>query len=344
MKDERKLFSSMTRRDFIKTTSIGLGSLALGLPKGLAFAAEATYPNNPIDIILPFSVGGGTDIWARTLAVAAASKEILNVPVNVNNLPGAASLRGVGTAFSAKPDGYTLVSFNPPSTPWAWYIHQPGFDIEKFVGLSVFAREPGVIAVSANSPYKTFDDVFNAYKSSKLKIIASLGIGTGWHVASLLMKRRFNLDWSQYVAYKGTSEVIAALYRNEVEVGVVTAASAADGFAEGRLRILAIIGQEERVETFPDTPSLIELGKDPLKECLFLRSIYAPPGLPADIQQILEKAFTKAQDNPVVAAHYKSLNMKPPYGTGAEAEKAIKDSLKVAAEIDLRSIVKNNKG
>ncbi len=343
MTDRNKTQSEGTRRDFIKVTSFGLGALAVGFPQGLVFAAEDKYPSGPIDIITPFSVGGGTDIWVRTFSVALASKGSLQVPVNVNNLPGAASLRGVGTAFSAKPDGYTLVAFNPPSTPWAWYIHQPDFDIEKFVGLSVFAREPGVVAVNANSPYPDFQSVFDAYTEQKLKIIASLGIGTGWHVASLLMKKRFNLNWQQYVSYKGTADVVAALYRNEVDVGVITAASAVDGVAEGRLRILAVLGLEERLGTFPDAPTLKELGKDPLKETLFLRSFYAPPGTPENIQKILEDAFLKAQDDPIVMARYESLGLKPAHGSGLEAEQAIKDSIKVAEEIDLRSIVKDKK-
>lgn len=343
MKDHKKTQAEWTRRDFIKMTSIGLGALTIEIPPGFAFATEGKYPSEPIDIITPFSVGGGTDIWMRTFSVALAGKKSLRVPVNINNIPGAASLRGVTAAYSAKPDGYTLVAFNPPSTPWSWFIHQPDFDIEKFVGVSVFAREPGVVAVNANSKYRDFKSILDAYKEQKLKIIASLGIGTGWHVASLLMKKRFNLNWQQYVSYKGTADVVAALYRNEVEVGVLTAASAADGVKEGRLRVLAVLGLEERLSTFPDSPTLKELGKDPLKETLFLRSVYAPPGTPENIQKVLEEAFTKAQDSSIVMSRYNSLGLTPAYGTGKEAEQAIKDAIKVANEIDLRAIVKDKK-
>ena len=127
------------------------------------------FPNKPIDIIVPFSVGGGTDIWMRTFSVALAQKKSLRTPINIRTMPGAATLRGAGVAFKAKPDGYTLFACNPPSTPWAWYVHEPPFDIRKFTGISVYAREPGIIVVPADSKYKDYKDLAEAFKKGELK-------------------------------------------------------------------------------------------------------------------------------------------------------------------------------
>jgi tripartite-type tricarboxylate transporter receptor subunit TctC len=297
------------------------------------------FPNKPIDIIVPFSVGGGTDIWMRTFAVALAGKKSLRTPINIRTMPGAATLRGAGMAFKAKPDGYTLFACNPPSTPWAWYVHQPPFDMRKFVGISVYAREPGVIVVRSDSKYKDYQDLANAFKKGELKLWTSLQKGTLFHIASLLMQKRDILDWEKYVAYKGCSDVVAALLRKEVECGVCTVTSLQNSILDGKLRPIAIVGFENRLKAFPDTPTLNELGKNPLLETTLRRCVFAPPGTPKDIQQILEKAFTKAQDNIIVQARYKSLDLVPARGTGAEAEKTVLETIQVAEDLKLREIV-----
>jgi tripartite-type tricarboxylate transporter receptor subunit TctC len=335
--------ANFTRRNFIKTSSIGLAAFSLGLPGSLAFAKEDKYPKGPIDVIVPFGVGGGTDIWMRTFAVALAHKKNLKVPINIRNVPGAASLRGAGVAFKAKPDGYSTFAMNPPSTPWSWYTHQPAFDITKFVGISVYVREPGMIVVRKGLKYKDFESVFKAYENNELKFFASLGTGTVWHVASLLLQRRVGLKWQKYVSYKGAGDVIAALYRKEVDVGIITAASAIDPVSEGRLVPIAMLGLEKRLKSFPNTPTLNEFGKPILKEAILQRAIYAPPGLPADKQAALEKAFIKAQKFKLRQAYYKALDLEPALGTGKEAEQIVLDAIKVAEEIKLRDIIKKSK-
>lgn len=334
---------SLSRRNFIKTSSAGLAALAFGMPGSLAFAKDDKFPSDPLDIIVPFSVGGGTDTWMRTFAVGLADKKNLKVPINIRNIPGAASLRGAGAAYKAKPDGYTVFSMNPPSTPWSWYTHQPAFDITKFVGISVFVREPGMIVVRDGLKYQDFESVFKAYESGDLKFFSSLGIGTVWHVASLLLQKRVGLKWQKYVSYKGTGDVIAALYRKEVDVAIITAASAIDPVREGRLKPIVMLGLDKRLKSFPDTPTLNEFGKPILKEAILQRAVYAPPGLPADRQAILEKAFTKAQEHNLVQAYYKSLDLEPAFGTGKEAEAIVNEAIQVADEIKLREIVKKSK-
>jgi len=254
-------------------------------------------------------------------------------------MPGAATLRAAGVAFNAKPDGYTLFACNPPSTPWAWYVHQPPFDMRKFVGISVYAREPGVIVVPSDSKYKDYQSLADAFKKGELKLWTSLQKGTLFHIASLLMQRRDILDWEKYVAYKGCGDVLAALLRKEVACGVCTVTSMLSPIQDGKFRPIAIVGFEERLQAFPDTPTLKELGKSPLLETTLRRCVFAPPGLPNDIQQTLEKAFTKAQDDTIVQARYKSLDLIPARGTGAEAEKTVLETIQVAEELKLREIV-----
>lgn len=326
----------MNRRTFVR-----LGATAVAVGAGaLPIRAKAAFPDSPIDIIVPFSVGGGTDIWVRQLTIAMSKADSLGVPVNVVNIPGAKSLRGTGEAALAAPDGYKLIAFNPPSTPWAWYLSQPPFDIRKFTGLSVYVREPGIVVTSPVSEIDSFEGLQKAYASGGKKVIASLAKGTNWHIAALLLQRRVGIDWKNYVSYKGTADVIAAIMRREVEVGIVTASSALDGVRDGKLKPIAVIGATERLSAYPDVPTLKEIGFDPLEVCVLRRAVFAPAGIPEDRRMVLEKALIAAQDSPVLKKQYAALGLPPARGNGAEADKAIADSLVVAEEIDLKSIVK----
>ncbi|WP_289043806.1 tripartite tricarboxylate transporter substrate binding protein [uncultured Aliiroseovarius sp.] len=318
---------------------LGAGGLAFGAGlSALPGLAQDKFPSNPIDIVVPFGVGGGTDIWLRAMSIGLSSKKGLGVPVNVRNVPGAGSLRGAGEGFTADPDGYTLTGFNPPSTPWAWYLSRPPFDITQFRGVSVYVREPGIIVAHPDAGIDTFEQMIEAYNSGAKKIIASQQKGTIWHIAAMLMKQRSDINWEQYVSYKGTSDIIAAILRREVEVGIVTASSAQDAVRDGKLKPLAIVGLNERLESYPDTPTMNEAGKDPLEVCVLRRSVYAPPGIDEERRVILEKATIAAQDDTFMQAQYSSLSLEPARGTGAEADRAIADALAVAEEIDLKSI------
>ncbi|MBW1613083.1 MAG: tripartite tricarboxylate transporter substrate binding protein [Deltaproteobacteria bacterium] len=325
--------------NFLIVSLISLSLLSVVVFGTNSYAKSDKFPTEPIDIIVPYSVGGGTDIWMRTFSVALASKKNLRVPINIRNMPGAASLRGTGAAFKAKPDGYTLVAFNPPSTPWSWYTHQPPFDINKLTGITVYVREPGLIVVREGFEYQDFESLFEGYRKGKIKFIASLGEGTVWHIASLLLKKWVGLEWKKYISYKGCGDIVAALYRKEIDVGVCTASSLFNPVQEGTIIPIAMIGLENRLKSYPDTPTLSELGKPSLKETVMRRSVFGPPGMPKDVQTVLEKAFISAQDNTIVQSYYKSLDLQPAYGKGKEAEQAVFDSIKVAKEIKLRDIV-----
>lgn len=97
--------------------------------KTLTLSGGGTFPTRQIELIVPLSAGGGTDVFCRQLS--AAMYKVLGQPVVVKNLPGAAGLRGIGVAMEADPDGYTLVASNPPGEQIPWLIQKPGYDMEE---------------------------------------------------------------------------------------------------------------------------------------------------------------------------------------------------------------------
>lgn len=325
---------------FLKTAVVGVLLLAFLLAGNLAVNAEDKFPSKAVKIIVPFSVGGGTDAWARTFAAALSSKKFLRVDVSVNNMPGGQDLRGIGECYKAKPDGHTLCMFNPPSSPFAWYLHRPKWDIRDLTGIGVYAKDPQILVARAGYDYKDYQGLVKALRGGEEPKVGLSGIGGIEHIAALLFSKRHNAPLKKFIPYNATADVISALIRNEVDIGFGSFTAMQSAMEEGRLVGIAMAGQTERNEVIPNVPTFSEFG-DPLIELAFSRSIYAPPGLPEDRQAFLEKMFITAQKKDILLkARFKAYNIKPALGTGKDAEAQVVNAIKVAEDLDLKSLVK----
>jgi len=319
-----------------------LGLVVLAIVIGLQNPAMSAdkFPSKPVSIIVPFTVGGGTDAWARTFAAALSGKKYLRVDVSVNNLPGGQDLRGIGECYNSKPDGYTLVAFNPPSSPWAWYLHRPSWDIRKLTGITVYAKDPQILVARANYAYTNFKSLVAALKDGKEPKVGLSGIGGMEHISALLFSKRFDVPLKRFIPYNATSDVISALIRNEVDIAFGSFTAMQPAIAEGKLVGIALAGQKERSPVIPNVPTFAEFG-DPLPELNFSRSVYAPPGLAKDRQQFLEKKFIEAQKKDILLqARYKAYDIKPALGTGKDADEQLVNAIKVAEDLQIQKLVK----
>ena len=128
----------------------------------LAAAARAqdVYPSKPIALVVPFPPGGVADIVARP--VADAMSRLLNTPVVIENKAGAGGGIGMGYVAKAKPDGYTLllalssISIIPEADKVTG--RAPMYQLDQFVGIARFTADPTVLAVRAESPWKTVQE------------------------------------------------------------------------------------------------------------------------------------------------------------------------------------------
>ena len=323
-----------------KTTLLGLVGLSIIIGTNSPARSEDKFPSKSVSIIVPFTVGGGTDAWARTFAAAMSAKKYLKVDVSVNNLPGGQDLRGIGECYSAKPDGYTLVAFNPPSSPFAWYLHKPNWDIRKLVGITVYAKDPQILVARAGYDYKDLKSLIKATQEGKEPKVGLSGIGGMEHISALLFSKRYNAPLKKFIPYNATSDVVSALIRNEVDIAFGSFTAMESAINEGKLVGLALAGQTQRSATIPNVPTFSEFG-DPLMKLTFSRSVYAPPGLPKDRQQFLEKKFIAAQEKDILLqARFKSYNITPTLGTGKDAEDQLHNAIKVAEDLGIEKLVK----
>ncbi|MCF8110118.1 MAG: tripartite tricarboxylate transporter substrate binding protein [Desulfobacteraceae bacterium] len=330
----------MGRKHFgiFKAVAVMLAAALVLIAAGNVSAAENEFPDQPISIIVPFTVGGGTDGWQRTFAAALSSKDYLGVSVSVRNLPGGQDLRGIGECYRSKPNGYTLTAFNPPSSPFAWYLHRPSWDIREMTGITVYAQDPQMLVASAKYEHKDLESLLNALKNGEQPKVALSGIGGIEHVAAELFAKRYDVELEKYIPYNATSDVISALVRNECDIAFGSFTAVSPAVKEGNLVGIAVAGQKERIGILPEVPTFSEFG-DPLLELKFSRAVYGPPDLPEERQQILEKAFIKAQkENELLQARYETYGIKPALGTGEQAEENLKSALNLAEELKIERL------
>jgi tripartite-type tricarboxylate transporter receptor subunit TctC len=190
----------------------GLGSLALSALVAAPGALAQSYPTRPVQLIVPWAAGGGSDTVARIIA-AGLEKE-LGQPVNVVNRTGGNGMTGHSAIATATPDGYTL---GLATSEIASYKVLGLGDItpESFDLISRVTTIPAGITVKADGPYKTAQDVLDALKKAKKDELSASGTGTGgaWHLAVAGLNKALGLpaDHVKYVPSQGGAPALNEL-------------------------------------------------------------------------------------------------------------------------------------
>jgi tripartite-type tricarboxylate transporter receptor subunit TctC len=293
-----------------------------------------TYPTRQIDLIIPLAAGGGTDIFCRQIANPLFKQ--IGSPIVVDNQEGASGLKGIGAALNAKPDGYTLIAFNPPSQPLAQMLHDPGFDMRKLTPISYYAYDAVCMLARTDLPYNTWPEVLDAYKSGKLTAIGATGVGSLDEIGARLLKKNSGLNYQKTVTYNGSGELVSALLRGEVPIGFAPVGSSLTQIKDKELKAIMVL-TNKRFPALPDVPAYGQDFNGPNIDAVVQqnRIIAGPPGLPDDIRDYLEKAINASlKDKDLVA--WAEKNNLPILGLGhQEAADVLNNSFKIPDLIPL---------
>lgn len=272
--------------------NLGLALIvALSAFAGAAFADD--YPNKPITIIVGYSAGGGTDIMARTVAPYLERALGPDAHVVIKNKPGAGGQIGFASVAHAKPDGYTLGTFNLPAALALTYSRNADYGVDSFDYLANVVSDPNTLVVPASSDIKSVDALVEAAKNSGAPMTVALSaLGGNDHFAALEFSKAAGIDFN-YVPFSGASQARNALMGGHVQVGTM-ALSQTVQFDE-KLRVLTVFSDQPSAFA-PDVPTAKSLGYD--IEMGSLRGIVAPAGLPEAIKTRLISALKTAFDDP----------------------------------------------
>ena len=130
-----------------------------------ATAAQAEYPEKPIEVIVGYSAGGGTDVMARTVAQFLEKELGDGASVVVKNMPGAGGQIGFTEVAKAAPDGYTLGTFNLPAALALTKDRDADYKVNSFTYLANFVEDPNTVVVAASSEFQSLGELLDAAKA-----------------------------------------------------------------------------------------------------------------------------------------------------------------------------------
>lgn len=288
--------------------------VALGMVLGLSQQALAdNYPSKPIEMIVAYGAGGSTDTMARIFAKYA--EEELGQRVVVVNKPGAGGELGWTYLANADADGYTIGLINSPSVETHPFTRAEtvAYSMDDLQPLANVVTDPGVLAVAADSPWQTLDELVEAVKAEPRSVTVSHeGVGGDDHLAALNFAGDAGIELN-FVSFNGNAEATAALLGGHIDAFEGNMSEAAAHIREGDVRGLAV-WSSKRMEAIPDVPTGEELGYDVMSSAS--RGLALPAGVPDEVYAQLLEATRKVIENPEFEAELARLNMPldPLYG------------------------------
>jgi len=260
-----------------------------------AAAAHAQYPQRPVQVIVPWGAGGGTDATARIIA-SLLEKE-LKQPFNVVNRTGGSGVVGHDAIAKATPDGYTIGMITVEIT----MMHHVGLTQLKhtdYTPIGLVNADPAGVNVRVDSPYKSVKDLIAAIKANPGKLKAS-GTGQGgiWHlaIAGLLKDQGVDPGALPWVPSNGAAPGLQDMVAGGVDVVPCSIPEARAMIDAGKVRALAIM-DDNPPALYPNMPTLKkELGTN--WKIAAWRVIAAPKGIPADVQKTLTGALKRVYDS-----------------------------------------------
>jgi tripartite-type tricarboxylate transporter receptor subunit TctC len=230
-------------------------TIAIAIQAG---AAHAEYPDQRINIIVPFVAGGATDIIARTIAADLANR--FGQPVTVENRAGGGTAVGTEAVVRSPPDGYTLLFNSGALTIDAGFKKKLAYDVRKdLMPVTKAAWGPYAVLVYKEVPVKTLGELV-AYvreKPSELNM-GSAGVGTMGHLASAYLTAKTDIKLT-HVPFRGSAPALTAVMGGHVQVLLDPPFTAMPAIESGSTRALAVTGAK-RSPLLPNVPTVAELG------------------------------------------------------------------------------------
>ncbi len=274
--------------------ALSLGFLCLSASALSASAQD--YPTRSIALIVPFPPGGVADNVARPVAQALAKQ--LSQPVVIENRQGAGGGIGMAQVAKAKPDGYTLllalssISILPEADKVLG--RAPLFRLDQLTPIARFTADPVVLAVRAESPWKSYEDFVTYTKANPKKInYGSSGNYGTMHVPMEMLGATSGASFT-HVPFTGAAPAVTALLGGSLDAVATGPSTVLQHVKAGKLRVLANWGPE-RHPALPDVPTLRELGVN--VEFVQWAALFAPSGTPESVINALRKAAREMQDD-----------------------------------------------
>ena len=296
--------SPLTRKRTLLALLAGATFIAVAPLQAFGQAAS-DFPNKPIELVVPFGAGGGTDVLARVTAEAA--KKHSSQPITVINRPGASGSIGLTEVVNARPDGYKIAMI---TVEMAIIPHMgiakfsPEGDFTPLVRLNA---DPIVLAVSAESPWKTIEEMIEAAKKSKEPLrFGNAGTGGVSHLAAVALQQKSGTTFT-HAPFQGNAPAVVALLGGHIDAVTASPSEVFSFVQTGKLRALAVLADQRLGGAFAQVPTMKERNID--LSVGTWRGLAAPKGLPADVLARLGAIAIKTANEPAVKEAMEKQNL-----------------------------------
>jgi tripartite-type tricarboxylate transporter receptor subunit TctC len=223
-----------------------------------AQAQSSAFPNRPVRIIVPGSVGTGMDNMGR--AFAQALTERYKQQVIIDNRAGAGSLIGTGIVATAAPDGYTLgIASTSSIVAPLLQAKMPYNPLDDLVQIALLSSLTSVLVVAPNVPAKSVKEFIAYAKANPGKLnFASVGAGSAAHLTPEIFNRAAGIN-AVHVPFKTVADTFAAMVASQVHYLIWISPASLPMLNDGRLRALAVTSAK-RYAALPDVPTVAEIG------------------------------------------------------------------------------------
>ncbi len=288
-------------------------------------AAAEHYPDKPIELVVPYTPGGNTDILARVIAQKLG--EAWGTTVVVENRPGAGGTIGVNMVAKSKPDGYTIVlaAFGNILVVKSLYPNLPYDPVSDLDPVILVATPPTVLTATAKLPVKNVAELI-AYAKQHPGMLnyGSSGKGTSNHLFGALFSSMAGISMT-HVPYKGSGPAIADLMAGQTQLNFAPFPLVLPAIKAGTLKALAVTGSQ-RSPLLPTVPTVSESGL-PGYEGLGWFGLMAPKGTPQDIIDKLNVEINRILQTPDVRKNLIQEGAVPVGGTPQDAERSILEGI-----------------
>ena len=297
----------MNRIQLSRRSVLQAGLLAAAVP-GLAFAQNS----RPIEWVVGYAAGGGSDVVART--VADAMSKSLNQPIVINNKPGAATNIAAGYVANSKDYGHVMLSADFATlavNSWL-FAKLPYEPVKDFQPVGMLARFPMLLVISPNVPAKNLTEFLAWAKANGPVTYASAGVGSPHHLAAELFRERTGLSL-QHAPYRGAAPAVQDLMGGQIPFGFIDTASVQQYIVTGKLRALGV-ASPSRLATMPDVPTIGEQGVKDFTAYAW-QGLVVPTGTSAEVVSKLSISLQDALNSTQVKARFQTLALEGMPGT-----------------------------
>ncbi|HET9822845.1 MAG TPA: tripartite tricarboxylate transporter substrate binding protein [Burkholderiaceae bacterium] len=279
--------------------------------------AQQDYPSRPIRVVVPFSPGGAVDGPMRAIAEQLGRR--LKQQIIIENKPGAGATIGSESVAKAPADGYTLLLASQTNAISASLYPRLSFSpIDDFVGISLIAREPGVLVVHPSMPVKSVAELVALAKAKPGELnYASSGNGSGQHLFAAMFASMAGIKVT-HVPYKGSGQATTDLLAGTVPMAIPGTQAMLKHIAAGKLRPLATTGVT-RSKQLPDVPTLAESGLAGYSAYVWM-GLLAPKGTPRPIVELLHRELKAVIALPEMQGFFNDAGMEVVGSSPAEMD------------------------